>query len=117
MTLSDDSLNGYEPNSSTNASNRAQNLPSWGDFRTTKGRVQSHEFLNVDSTTIPADLRKSLTRPFACLLVLGGKTRVQADMARTVDIWRCDIDPGKKQVPSHPCSRRFCFGTPVSPSP
>ena len=117
MTLSDDSLNGYEPNNSTNASNRAQNLPSWGDFRATKGRVQSHEFLNVDSTIIPTDLRKSLTRPFACLLVLGGKTRVQADMARTLDIWRCDIDPGKKQAPSHPCSDRFSFGTPISPSP
>ncbi|CAH3029489.1 unnamed protein product [Porites evermanni] len=97
MTLSDDSLNGNEPDNSTHAGNRAQNLPSWGDFRATKGRVQSHEFLNVDSTIIPTDLRKSLTRPFACLLVLGGKTRVQADMARTLDIWRCDIDPVKKK--------------------
>ena len=102
MTLSDDSLHtnqGHhvtrlEPHYNAALGNRAQTLPSKGVSTALKGRVQSHELLNVDSS-VNTDLRKSLARPVACLLVLGGKTRNQTEMGRTLDIWRCDIDPGK----------------------
>ena len=98
MTLSDDSLHGkpseLEPHYHTSAGNRTQILPSQGVCSALKGRVQSHGMLNMDSSASAADFRKSLARPMACLLVLGGKTRNQADMGRTLDIWRCDIDPG-----------------------
>lgn len=105
MTLSDDSLHtnqGHhvtrlEPHYNAASGNRAQTLPSQGVSTALKGRVQSHELLGVDSS-VNADLRKSLTRPFACLLVLGGKTRNQTEMRRTLDIWRCDIDPGKVRL-------------------
>jgi len=101
MTLSNDSLHAkqshsatrLEPHNDASAGNRAQALPSHGVSSAIKGRVHSCEPLNIDSS-VNADLRKSLARPVACLLLLGGKTRNQADMGRTLDIWRCDIDPG-----------------------
>ena len=105
MTLSDDSLHtnqGHhvtrlEPHYNAASGNRAQTLPSQGVSMALKGRVHSHEVLSVDSS-VNADLRKSLARPVACLLVLGGKTRSQTEMGRTLDIWRCDIDPGKVRL-------------------
>lgn len=98
MTLSDDSLHAkqthnvtrQEPHYNPAAGSRAQ--ASQGV--SLKGRVQSQELLSVDSH-VTEDLRKSLARPVACVLVLGGKTRTQADMGRTIDMWRCDIDPGR----------------------
>ena len=97
MTLSDDSLHvkqhnitGHEPRPQM----KAKTLPAQGLLsRDKKGRVHSQELLSVNSS-VSVDLRKSLTRPVACLLVLGGKTRTQADMGRSLDMWRCDIDPG-----------------------
>ena len=94
MTLSDDSLHANQSHHVTALGNRAQALPSQGVSLAKKGRVQSHELLSLDSS-VNADLRKSLARPVACLLVLGGKTRNQTEMGRSLDIWRCDIDPGK----------------------
>lgn len=103
MTLSDDSLHGKQSHNTTRHESRdqwkpetgarAQALPAQGVSRDKKGRVHSQELLSVNSP-VSADLRKTLTHPIACLLVLGGKTRTQADMGRSLDIWRCDIDPG-----------------------
>ena len=99
MTLSDDSLDvprrtKVELHLNSSSSERSQTLPFQGVSRIKKGRVQSHELLSVDSS-LCADLRKSLAHPVACLLVLGGKTRNHTEMGRSLDIWRCDIDPGK----------------------
>ena len=99
MTLSDDAL--HEPHDSkvelhlnSSSGERSQTLPFRGVSGVKKGRVQSHELLNVDSSMC-TDLRKSLAHPVVCLLVLGGKTRNHTEMGRTLDFWRCDIDPGK----------------------
>ena len=97
MNLSDDSLQTKKQHNTTAQEPRhqlkAKTLPAAGLSRDKKGRVHSQELLSVDSS-VSTDLRKSLTRSVACLLVLGGKTRTQADMGRSLDIWRCDIDPG-----------------------
>lgn len=97
MTLSDDSLHTKQQHSTTGPEPRhqlkAKTLPAPSLSWDRKGRVHSQELFNVNSS-VSTDLRKSLTRPVACLLVLGGKTRTQADMGRSLDIWRCDIDPG-----------------------
>ena len=97
MTLSDDSLHAKQQHNTTRQEPRhqlkAKTLPAAGLSRDKKGRVHSQELLSINSSVSP-HLRKSLTRPVACLLVLGGKTRTQADMGRSLDIWRCDIDPG-----------------------
>ena len=98
MTLSNDSLHGKQSYNATRHEPRDQQKPGTGAqappvSRDKKGRVKSQELLSYNSA-VSEDLRKSLARPFACLLVLGGKTRTQADMGRSLDIWRCDIDPG-----------------------
>lgn len=101
MTLSDDSLHGKESHSATGHKPRdqlkpwtgSQTLSAQGLSRDKKGRVHSQELLSINSPA-SADLSKHLTHPIACLLVLGGKTRTQADMGKSLDIWRCDIDPG-----------------------
>lgn len=97
MNLSDDSLHTKPQHNITGQEPRhqlkAKTLPAPGPSRDKKGRVHSQELLSVNSS-VSADLRKSLTHPIACLLVLGGKTRTQVDMGRSLDIWRCDIDPG-----------------------
>lgn len=97
MTLSDDSLHAKQQFNTTALEPRhqlkAKTLPAQGFSRDKKGRVHSQELLSINSS-VSTDLRKSLTCPLACLLVLGGKTRAQADMGRSLDIWRCDIDPG-----------------------
>ena len=98
MTLSDDSLHAKQQHSTTGHEPRhqlkAKTLPAPGLPRDKKGRVHSQELLSINSS-VGTDLRKSLTRPVACLLVLGGKTRTQADMGTSLDMWRCDVDPGK----------------------
>lgn len=100
MTLSDDSLHAkptytrLEPRDHVKAGTRSQTLPAQGVSLAKKGRVYSQELLNM-KYPVSEDLKKSLTSPVACVLVLGGKTRTQpADMGRSLDIWRCDIDPG-----------------------
>lgn len=100
MTLSDDSLHAkptytrLEPREHVKAGTRSQTLPAQGVSLAKKGRVYSQELLNM-KYPVSEDLKKSLTSPVACVLVLGGKTRTQpADMGRSLDIWRCDIDPG-----------------------
>lgn len=97
MTLSNDSLHSKQQYNTTGPESRhqlkAKTLPAPGLSWDKKGRVHSQELLRVNSS-VSTDLRKCLTRPVACLLVLGGKTRTQADMGRSLDIWRCDIDPG-----------------------
>lgn len=108
MTLSDDSLNvpkGTKTKLHLNTApgNRSQTLPSQGVSTAKNVRVQSHELLSVDSS-VSADLRKSVTHLIACLLVVGGKTRNQTEMGRTLDIWRCDIDPVKKK-PTEPMQK------------
>ncbi|PFX33856.1 uncharacterized protein LOC111332386 isoform X1 [Stylophora pistillata] len=97
MTLSDDSLH---PNPNQNTAQKdhqlkAQTLPAQGVTSGKKSRVYSQELLNVNSP-VSADLRRNISRPFACVLVLGGKTRTQADLGKSIDIWRCDIDPEKR---------------------
>lgn len=100
MTLSDDAL--HEPHDSkvelhlnSSSGERFQTLPFRGVSGVKKGRVQSHELLSVDSSMC-TDLRKRLAHPVVCLLVLGGKTRNHTEMGRTLDFWRCDIDPVEK---------------------
>lgn len=95
MTLSDDSLHPH-PNQTTAQNDRpvkAHTLPAHSVTSVKKSRVYSQELLNVNSP-VSADVRRNLSHPFACLLVLGGKTRTQADLGKSIDIWRCDIDPG-----------------------
>ena len=95
MTLSDDSLHPH-PNQTTAQNDRpvkAHTLPAHSVTSVKKTRVYSQELLNVNSP-VSADVRRNLSHPFACLLVLGGKTRTQADLGKSIDIWRCDIDPG-----------------------
>lgn len=102
MTLSDDSLHPH-PNQTTAQNDRpvkAHTLPSHSVTSVKKSRVYSQELLNVNSP-VSADVRRNLSHPFACLLVLGGKTRTQADLGKSIDIWRCDIDPEKR----HPTER------------
>ena len=95
MTLSDDSLHPH-PNQTTAQNDRpvkAHTLPAHSVTSVKKSRVYSQELLNVNSP-VSADVRRNLSHPFACLLVLGGKTRTQVDLGKSIDIWRCDIDPG-----------------------
>ena len=95
MTLSDDSLHPH-PNQTTAQNDRpvkAHTLPAHSVTSVKKSRVYSQELLNINSP-VSADVRRNLSHPFACLLVLGGKTRTQADLGKSIDIWRCDIDPG-----------------------
>ena len=54
-------------------------------------RMHSLELL-THNALVSTNLRKCLTRPLACLLVLGGKTQNQTETGRVLDIWRCDID-------------------------
>lgn len=102
MTLSDDAL--HEPHDSkvelhlnSSSGESSQILPFRGVSGVKKGRVQSHELLTVNSSMC-TDLRKSLAHPVVCLLVLGGKTRNHTEMGRTLDFWRCDIDPVEKST-------------------
>ena len=108
MTLSDDSLHPKQQHNTTGQEPRhqlkAKTLPAPGLSRDKKGRVHSQELLSTNSS-VSSDLRKSLIRPVACLLVLGGKTRTQADMGRSLDIWRCDIDPGMVLLVNESLSR------------
>lgn len=104
MTLSNDSLHGTQNSKeirlqhdlNATSGNRSQDLSASGLSSAKKVLARSQELLTVDSV-VSSDLRKNLTRPVACLLVLGGKTRNKAEMGRTLDIWRCDIDPVKKK--------------------
>ena len=96
MTLSDDSLH-PKPSYSTTRNDdqlKARALPVQGVILAKKGRVYSQELLNVNPPHVSADLKKNLAHPVACVLVLGGRTRTQADLGKSLDIWRCDVDPG-----------------------
>ena len=107
MALSNDSLHGtrnsketrLQPHLEATSGNRSQDLSGSGLSSAKRALARSQELLTVDFV-VSSDLRKNLTCPVACLLVFGGKTRNQAEMGRTLDIWRCDIDPGKLNLKS-----------------
>lgn len=50
---------------------------------------------NWSSNNVFCNPEQAMIRGVMCVLVLGGKTKNSSDMyGRTLDMWKCDIDPG-----------------------